>query len=273
MLLSRGGGNGFFQKGFSELKMTTLDDRFESELEVFRTEAGVGTQFFYAYLAVHAAASAHKPVLKLLNQSPLFWNTSLAALQTATFIVLGRIFDQKSAHNLGRVLRIAQDNPEIFSKVSLGRRRQGKNSEPPSWLGEFLRDAYEPTSKDFRRIRAHVHKWRRIYETNYRDLRHKVFAHKAADRDETVALFGKTNIRELQRMFAFLNSLYEALWQSFVNGGRLVLRPLRYSVKRMRALPSPGTGRWATQERITHEVTEFLLSASRVTNATQRWSG
>ncbi|PYT48483.1 MAG: hypothetical protein DMG44_14420 [Acidobacteria bacterium] len=247
--------------------MTTPDERFESELDVFRTEAAQGTQFFYAYVAVRAAATAHEPVLKLLNQSALFWNTNLAALQTSAFIVLGRIFDQTSPHNLDRVLRIARDNPRIFSRVSLGRRRQGNKSEPPPWLAEFLRAAYEPTPKDFRRIRAHVRKWRRVYEKNYRDLRHKVFAHNVVDRDETAALFGRTNIRELQRMFVFLNSLHEALWQSFVNGARLVLRPLRYSVKRMRALPSPGTGRWATQERITHEVTEFLLSASSVANA------
>jgi hypothetical protein len=95
-----------------------------------------------------------------------------------------------------------------------------------------------------------------------------VFAHKVADRAETAALFGKANIRELQRMFAFLNSLYEALWELFFNGRKPVLRPLRDSVKRMRDLPSPGTGRWATQERITHEVTEFLLTASRMADAT-----
>lgn len=215
---------------------------------------------------MHDAAAGHKPVLQLLNQWPLFWNTSLAALQTAAFIVLGRIFDQNSPHNLDRLLRIAQDNPRIFSKVSLGRRKQGKNSEPPAWLGDYLRGAYEPKPKDFRRIRTYVHKWRRIYEKNYRDLRHKVFAHKVANRAETEALFGKANIRELQRMFVFLNSLYGALWELFVNGGKPVLRPLRYSLKRMKDLPSPGTGRWATQERITHEVTEFLLSASSVAN-------
>jgi hypothetical protein len=31
---------------------------------------------------------------KLLNQAPLFWNTALAALQTAAHIALGRVFDQ-----------------------------------------------------------------------------------------------------------------------------------------------------------------------------------
>jgi hypothetical protein len=244
--------------------MTTPSEHFERELEIFRTEAEAGTQFFYADLAVHAVAADHKMVHELLNQTPLFWNTCLGALQTATFIALGRVFDQDSRHNLDKLLRIAQNNPQVFSRVALGRRRQGSNLEKPEWLDEFLREAYEPTPNDFRRIRSHIKKRRRAYESNYRDLRHKVFAHKvAADHAEVAALFGKTNIRELQRLFAFLSSLYEAHWQLFFNGRKPVLRPLRYSVKRIRAVPSPGR-RNTVQEKITHEAEQFLTSASRV---------
>lgn len=202
--------------------MTTPAERFERELEIFRTEAEAGTQFFYADLAVHAVAADRKAVYELLNQTPLFWNTCLAALQTATFIALGHIFDQGSDHNLDKLLRIAQDNSEIFSKAALGRRRQGNESEKPEWLEEFLRNAYEPTPKDFRRIRAYIRKRRKIYETNYRDLRHKVYTHKAMSDAESAALFAKTNIRELQHVFAFLGSLHEALWQLFFNGRRPV---------------------------------------------------
>ena len=244
--------------------MATPDAQFERELDVFLTEAEAGTQFFYAHLAVHAVAADHRPVDKLLNQAPLFWNTCLGALQTAAFIALGRVCDQDSAHNLDRVLRIAQDNPQIFSKGALGRRKQGNNPEPPAWLDEYLRDAYEPTPMDFRRIRAHIQKRRKIYESNYRDLRRKVFAHKELlEGVETAALWGKTNIRELQRLFAFLRSLHEALWQLFFNGRKPVLRPSRYSVKRMRDLPSPAMRGKPVQERITHEAEQFLTSASR----------
>ncbi len=228
-------------------------------------EAEAGTQFLYGYLAVHAVAADHKPVRTLLNRAPLFWNTNLGALQTAAFIALGRVFDQGSAHNLDRVLRIAQDNPQIFTKAALGRRKQGNNPRPPDWLDEYLRSAYEPTPTDFRRIRAHIRKWRKIYEGCYRDLRHKVFAHKeVSDRTETAALFGRTNIRELQRLFAFLRSLHDALWHLFFNGWKPVLRPVRYSVKRMRDLPSPAGRHDAVQERITREVEQFLVSASRM---------
>jgi hypothetical protein len=243
--------------------MTTPDAQFERELEIFRTEAESGAQFFYAYLTVHAVATDHKTVHNLLNQSPLFWNTCLAALQTASIMALGRIFDQKSNHNLATLLRITQDHPEIFSKLALARRRQGNEPEPPSWLASYLEGTYEPTPIDFRRIRGHVRKRRRIYENNYRDIRHKWFAHKeVSDQAEIAVLFGKTNIRELQRLFAFLGSLYEALWELFFNGRKPLLRPLRYSVKRIRDLPMAAMRPQGVHEKITHEVEHFLTSAA-----------
>jgi hypothetical protein len=240
--------------------MTTPDARFEHELEIFRTEAEAATQFWFAFLAVHAVAYQHKSVEALLNRAPLFWNTCTGALQTSAFIALGRVFDPDSPHNINRLLRIAHDNRlQIFSKAALARRKQGSNPQRPDWLDEYLRGVHEPTPDDFRRLRAHVRKWRRIYEANYRDVRHKFFAHKeAADEAEVAALFSKGTNRELQRMFAFLGCL-----RLFFNGGKPVLRPARYSVKRMRDLPSPPFSSHTVQEKITHEAEDFLKFAAR----------
>jgi hypothetical protein len=182
--------------------MTTVDAQFERELELFRTEVAGGTQFFNAYLAVHAAAGNHPPVHELLNRAPLFWNTCLAALQTATFIALGRLFDQGTDHNVDRVIGIAQNNPQIFSRAALGRRRQGNNPEPPEWLDEFLKHAYEPTPVDFRLMRDTISVRRRIYEENYRDLRNLVFAHKIiSDTVETAKLFQQNEHRRVAAVF------------------------------------------------------------------------
>src|SRR5438552_14088519 len=79
--------------------MADASAEFEQELEVLRTEAEAAAQFFYSYLTIHAVAGDHRSVYRLLNGSALFWNTILAGLQTSTFIVLGRILDQSSAHN------------------------------------------------------------------------------------------------------------------------------------------------------------------------------
>jgi hypothetical protein len=225
--------------------------QFERELEIFRTEADAGAQSFSAYLALHNVAASSKPVYSLLNTAPLFWNTNLGALQICAFIALGRVFDQDSPHNLDILLGIAQKYPQIFSKEALGRRKQGANPDPPVWLDDYLRSVYEPTPEDFRNLRKSVKKWRTIYVSNYRDIRHKLFAHKeVSDHAETDALFAKTTIGELQSLFAFLRSLYQALWKLFFNG----LKP---------DLSAPA-GR-TVQDRITQEAERFLLAAAGVT--------
>lgn len=246
--------------------MPTLDARFERELEIFRTEAEQCAQFLFAFLAVHDAAYRKKAVHKLLNRAPLFWNTCLGALQASAFIALGRVFDSDSPHNINQLLRLAQDNrTQLFSKAALGRRKQAASPNSQEWSDEFLRSAHEPGADDFRRIRKRVAKWRRIYEANYRDVRHQFFAHKqAAEDSEVTALFSKGTNRELQQLIAFLGSLYKALWELFFNGRNLVLRPARYSLAEIRRRPKPKFfSNRAVQEVITHEAHEFLLFAAK----------
>jgi len=242
--------------------MTNAERQFESELEIFRTESEAATQFFYGYLAVHEVAKHHKRVFRLLNQYALFWNTVLGALQTSALIALHRIFNNRSRHNVDSLLRIAETNPFIFSKHALGPRKQGDNQIQPGWLNEYLENAYEPTTEDFRRIRGHVEKYKQIYEAKYAGLRNKVYAHKvASDSAEIQTLVAKTDIREMERLFVFLLKLHETLWQLFVNGRKPVLRPLRYSAKRMRTSPSPTSRGNSVQERITSEAEQLLLRA------------
>jgi hypothetical protein len=236
--------------------------QFERELEVFRTEAQTATQFFYAHLAIHATAGAEKAVFRLLNTAPLFWNTVLGGLQTASFVALGRVFDQNSAHNVDRLLKIAQDHPQIFSMAALAARKQGTGASPPPWLNDYMNNVYVPKPADFRRLRGYVSKQRKIYVDKYRPLRHQVFAHKGlSDPADVSALFARTNIREVQRILVFLMSLNNALWGLFMNGHRPVLRPHRYSVNRMlaRAAKNPRGG--VVHERLVYEAAHFLTAA------------
>lgn len=237
--------------------------KFEHDLEVFRTEVETALQFFYGFLAVHASAADTPAVHKLLNTAPLFWNSALGALQTASFVVLGRIFDQKSPHNIGQLLNLAESNPSIFSKPALGRRKSASATNSQSWLADYLKDAYVPKGADFRRMRGYVSKHRKTYVTKYCDLRHKVFAHKeVTDATQVSALFARTNIREMQRMLLFCLSLYEALWALFVNGKRPVLRPRRISVDRIRKRAAKSGRSNAVHERVVEEADAFLKAAA-----------
>jgi hypothetical protein len=246
--------------------MPTLDARFERELEIFRTEAEGCAQFWFAFLALHDVAYRKKEVHKLLNRAPLFWVTCLGALQASAFIALGRMFDSDSPHNINKVLRLAQDNrTQLFSKAALARRKQAASPNPQEGLDEFLGSAHEPSADDFRRIRKRVARWRRVYEENYRGVRHQVFAHKqAAEEPEITALFSRGTNRELQQLIAFLGTLHEALRELFLNGRKLVLRPTRYSLAEIRRRPKPKFfSNRTVQEVITHEAQAFLLFAAK----------
>lgn len=236
---------------------------FENELEVFRREAESAVQFFYAWRTVHEVAAKDNGIVAALNKAPLFWNTSLGALQTSAFIALGRIFDQEqNTHNIDRVLRIGQRNPQIFSLDALADRKRRASSNADEWLAESLLSAYLPNPDDFRRLRKHVAARRKIYEASFRPIRHKVFAHKqVTEQSETHALFANAKITDIQQLLVFLRRLYEALWELFFNGRKPVLRPARYSVAQMLARPS-AKGR-SLQERLTRETESFLKSIAQ----------
>jgi hypothetical protein len=237
---------------------------FERELEVFRHEVEAATQLFYAYLAVHASMGAHKKVEDLLNEAPLFWKSCLYGLQASTFIVLARVFDQnqKSQHNLDRLIKIAQERLDIFSKGELGKRKQGNSPHRPEWLDEYLEKVYVPTAKDFRQIRKRIATWRRTYEKNYRPIRDKVYAHRGVTGDRVEALWAQTRIRELQLLLKFLRQLHEALWELFHNGWKPVLRPQRYSLRSIRDRPSEAGRINDVQERVVFEAEKFLRMCS-----------
>lgn len=239
--------------------MTKKERKFTDELEIFRSEAQAGAQFLYGYLSFNSVVSDRKKILNAVNCTPLFWNTTMGAYQTSFFIVLGRIFDQKSPHNIDRLLKVAQDNIGIFTKQALEKRKRNESENADEWIDDYLKTVYEPTANDFRELRKKVGEHRKLYNSNYRDIRHKIYAHKQiTDSEEVQKLFSKTNIRELQKVFVFVNALYEALWQLFYNGRKPVLRRMRYSVRNMRRARKPEWQSKTVQERMVAEVEDCL---------------
>lgn len=192
--------------------MATPEQQFIRELEVFRTETQAGAQYLYAYLSFNSIVSEKKKTYREINKTPLFWNTAMGSLQTSFFIVLGRIFDQNSTHNVDRLIKIAQENRDIFSTDALAKRKKKDSKNADEWTDDYLKGVYEPTEKDFRELRKKVKEFRKIYETNYRDIRHKIYAHKeVSDAEDVQKLLSKTNARELQSVFVFVSALYEAM--------------------------------------------------------------
>jgi hypothetical protein len=245
--------------------MKDKENIFTRKLEVFRTEIESAIQFFYADRAMNGVLAKDKYTLEIVNRTPLFWVTTAGALHTAFFITLGRIFDQVSNHNIDKILRTAQEHTIIFSKEALERRKRAGNANAAEWINEYMKSVYVPSAVDFRRLRKYVAKYRKIYETVYRDIRNKVIAHKQLSNvDDIHALYAKTNIAEMQKLLIFLNKLYHALWQLYHNGNKPVLRQMKYSAKRMIRAELPKWQSHHVQERIVADTVNFLKLLSNI---------
>jgi len=205
---------------------------FEIQLENFRRESVTAAQYIYAEMAIQHAASKSKRLLNRLNNTPTFWLSCSAALQSSAYISLGRIFDTNSKYNVAALLDAMEKNLDLFQREGLAsRKRNGSEIEPP-WLAEYLEGAYYPTIKDVNRLRGMVEKYRVIYERAIKPARNKYLAHREKEEHaEVKALFGRGTVRELWRLTTFLYQLYEVLWEQLHNGRRPVFRSLRHSVK------------------------------------------
>src|SRR6266487_3113928 len=239
--------------------MTTDEQRFLQELEIFRGECEAASQHLYAYLTIRRLARRRKSVLRALNRHALFWNTAMGALQQSALTTLGRAFDQDTPHNVDVLLRLASSARSIFSRTSLAARKAEAGVQA-SWADSFAARAYEPTPNDFRTLRAHVKRARRIYERRYRELRNRVYAHTVAHGEAEVRpLAAQAHIGELKRLIVSLLSVHDILWQLFWNGRAPVVGTVRYSAKPRGTISMQDPPR----DRIVVEVEAILNQAAR----------
>jgi hypothetical protein len=256
----------------------SVEKEFEQQLEFFRSEVEVCILYLSSYLTIRAISRESEAVQYTLLQAHFFWHAIRSALVTATFMTLGRIFDQDSPHNVYKVLKIAEQNTQIFSRQALKERKEARYKKlpdlitswwPDDWLDRHLRRAHEPTAQDFRTLRAYLKQGRTTYEGRYRELRHKVFAHSGVGEGaEREKLFATADLRPLEHILAVLLALYHALWQLYHNGRKPMPRVRRYSVEQIRkSTPAADRGMGLAAE-VVQQAEEFLRAAAGATEET-----
>lgn len=205
---------------------------FLIQLENFRNESSIASQYMYAEMAIQHAASKSKTLLNKLNNTPRFWIVCGASLQTSAYISIGRIFDNTSKYNINKLIDSMERNLDIFQLEALAIRKLDGKKEEPEWLQGYLQGAYVPSINDVERLRKMVSKYRLIYERAIKPPRNKYLAHREKeDREEVQALFANGKIDELWRLVVFLLKLHELLWEQYHNGKKPVFRSMRHSVK------------------------------------------
>jgi len=225
---------------------------FLERLEIFRQEGAQCAQFPYSYLAIHAVAARDENVRRGLNEEALFWNTVLGGLQCSLFIALGRVFDSSSKHGITSFLKLAAENQAIFQQEALARRKGA----------EYAADAREPGPQEFARMERLVAGYSERYNSDYRELRSRVFAHRVHIGERVEQLFSKTNINELEQMVTFLGRFHNAWFNAFHNGSRLTPRRARHSVQSMLDSPRGRAVVKPVQEEMTASAQRALAAIS-----------
>jgi hypothetical protein len=208
--------------------MVDPETEFERELQMFGKDADVAIQCFYVWLTVHNAAPKNLKLYYLLGRDR-FWNLAVGSIQANSLIALGRIFDTDTrSHRIERLLKLAETNIDIFSKVALRKRKLKQAANAPEWIDGFMRgNIYVPKASDLKRWRSFVEARRKVYASCYKQLRDKVYAHK--DRTDITGFVDKTNIRELGRLVSDMYQLHDVLRDLLQNGRKPRLSPLRHS--------------------------------------------
>jgi len=187
----------------------------------FRGEVDIAAQAFFLWKTINKHASEDRRIYTGLNEQALSWNILTHSLQTTFFIVLGRLFDTDGdAFSVHAFLRSCIDNIEQFSKEFLRQRKlENSSGGEPEWLEEYLNNAYVPDKRDFQMIRGALRKRQKRYEKVYRPIRNTVVAHKAtATMDNVDALFGRTDVAEIEEFLWFLHQVQETVFQLIYNG-------------------------------------------------------
>lgn len=170
--------------------------------------------------------SEDNELLIALNRTPLSWILTRHALQVTLFMTLGRIFDINSdALSVDDLLKACIDEVAIFSKDSLRERRiRESGGKIPEYLDKYIQESDVIEAKHFHALRAQVKARRRIFEKNYRPIRHKLFAHSdksvLGNADE---LWKNTSVKEIEGLIWFLNDMKEAIFNAYNNGRTPIL--------------------------------------------------
>jgi hypothetical protein len=187
----------------------------DEEIEIFRKDEETAQQTFFAYLGIRDLIAKNPDVYAAVNRNAMFWLTTHRALFVSTFVGLGRIFDQESAHNLDRLLTMIGRNLIQLSRDALRQRKEQLIT--PEQAAAYVDDKHDITATEVRQLRKEVDAWRRVYAPVYGEIRHHL-AHNKGATEDLEALLKKTNIEEMKKMFGFLHALHEAMRELHLNG-------------------------------------------------------
>jgi hypothetical protein len=204
------------------MSLRTYEQQFLERLGRFQDDAVAAARFTFLHLAFRYRSSRTPSLVEKLDTDAGFWNSMLHALQMASAISIGRVFDDdRDARSARYLLDYAADHYRIFSRQALARRKGP----------ECTSNASELTPTDFSALKTELAEHAALFEETIGPLRDKAFAHSArVSHDQIENLFGRVRIEEYQRLAVFGIRLHQALFDCYYNGRPPELAGVRYDI-------------------------------------------
>jgi len=200
--------------------MTVKASEYKKHYDEFAQNVAYAARTWHHHVHLNNRAAEDQVILAALDKAARYWlDQRYAAVQT-TIIFLGKIFDNDGrVHNVDKTLRAAHEEKEHFSKTELRKRKVESGGEFEG-LDEYVQNATEPDSEDFKAISAEVKKAKVIWE-RIKPLRDKIYAHNEILSDaERKALYEAVKNDDITEILQILLNISEALWQIEFNGRR-----------------------------------------------------
>lgn len=188
----------------------TPEQIFLQRIEALARDARAAARYAYFGSSINFVANQNLALVPILDRDVGFWNTVLGAMQTASIVALGRIYDsRKDVLSADHLVKHATRYPGIFSRSALGARK----------TPGFAADAFEPKVADFSSLEDALDQHAALYESTAGPIRHKAFAHAGnITSQEMYELFQNVPPADYERLSVFSLSLHNALFELYYNG-------------------------------------------------------
>lgn len=177
--------------------MEDIKKEYEKKYELLRNEVFTAESCFFAYKTIRSELE-NEVVYTKANSYSAFLNTVLASLYSHLFIVLGRIFDKDTeAFSINHFINYCSENIDLFSKEQLTKRRAKDFSQDR--LEEYM-DKFPDiivTVEEMRVLKKIIGSYQNTFDSKYRDIRHKLIAHKEPFETKKFMEFMRTETEEI----------------------------------------------------------------------------
>ncbi len=223
------------------MPITCTEAEYRDLLTTIGNETETAFILHNLYEELNRSARRDSRVFAALNADAPFWTGYRSSVQANLFMTLSRLFDKSSgATTIQKLLTLTKTNLPLFSFSSLEARKTGPSGERPSWLDEYMKKVWIPSSPaDFGPIQRALTPRVKKFQDVYIPVRDSVYAHRLmTDEKAGIDLFPKTSSNELGRIVEFSEDLLHCLRNLYDNGREPILGQQDFGAARSEARKS-----------------------------------